>query len=55
MCQKVTCRTCGKATWSGCGQHVEQALAGIPTSARCAGHAAAEAAPKKGLFARLFG
>ena len=26
----MTCRTCGKATWAGCGQHVEQALRGVP-------------------------
>ncbi len=38
MCRRVTCKTCGKATYSGCGQHVDQVLAGVPTSARCAGH-----------------
>ncbi len=35
MCRKVTCSTCRKATWSGCGQHVEEALAGVPASDRC--------------------
>ena len=35
MCQRATCRTCGKATYSGCGMHVEQALAGVPASQRC--------------------
>ena len=38
MCHAVVCRTCGKATWAGCGLHVEQALAGIPQHQRCAGH-----------------
>ncbi|WP_171013086.1 hypothetical protein [Microbacterium sp. 2FI] len=52
MCQQTTCRTCGKATWAGCGQHVEQALAGVPRSARCPGHAD-EPAPR-GFFATLF-
>lgn len=52
MCRQVTCRTCGKPTWTGCGQHVEQALAGVPKAQRCAGHER-EAAP--GLLARLFG
>ena len=40
MCQPVLCRVCGKVTWTGCGEHVEQALAGIPHEHRCTGHAA---------------
>ncbi len=35
MCQRVTCRTCGKATYQGCGRHVSQVLAGVPQSQRC--------------------
>ncbi|MEI2712130.1 MAG: hypothetical protein V9G04_02270 [Nocardioides sp.] len=35
MCQAVTCRVCGKATWTGCGEHIEEALAGVPQSERC--------------------
>ena len=38
MCHPVLCTVCGKVTWSGCGEHVEQALAGIPHEHRCAGH-----------------
>ncbi|GAB3602396.1 hypothetical protein [Microbacterium aureliae] len=38
MCQRITCTVCGKATWAGCGQHVEEALAGVPEAARCQGH-----------------
>ncbi len=38
MCSRVTCETCGKATWAGCGQHVEQALAGVAAADRCPGH-----------------
>lgn len=45
MCRRVTCTTCGKPTWAGCGQHVEQALAGVPQAERCPGHAAGEKAP----------
>ena len=41
VCQPVLCRVCGKVTWTGCGEHVEQALAGIPHEHRCAGHPAA--------------
>ncbi|MHB9864184.1 hypothetical protein [Streptomyces sp. YIM S03343] len=35
MCQRAVCRTCGKITYSGCGQHVDQVLAGVPASERC--------------------
>lgn len=65
MCRAVTCRTCGKTTWAGCGQHVETALAGVPPADRCRGHEdaptpAAEAGSgsagqPSGFLARLFG
>jgi hypothetical protein len=35
MCHRVTCRTCNKPTYRGCGMHVEQVLAGVPKSQRC--------------------
>jgi hypothetical protein len=38
MCHPVRCRTCGKIGWAGCGDHVEQALAGVPEGDRCPGH-----------------
>ena len=38
MCEKTTCRKCNKPTWAGCGEHVEQALAGIAIADRCDGH-----------------
>lgn len=52
MCYAVTCKTCGKTTWAGCGQHVNQVMRGIPASKRCQGHANE---PKTGFFAKLFG
>ncbi|MEW2620467.1 hypothetical protein [Streptomyces sp. NPDC048106] len=36
MCRRIACRTCGKATYEGCGNHVDQVLAGVPQSQRCA-------------------
>ena len=52
MCSKTRCRKCGKASWSGCGQHVEQVMRGIPKSDRCQGH---QNDPKEpGFFSRLF-
>lgn len=38
MCRAVTCKKCGKTTWAGCGQHVQQVMARIPATKRCAGH-----------------
>jgi len=35
MCKRVDCSKCGKPTWAGCGQHIEQALAGVPPEQRC--------------------
>jgi len=35
MCRQVKCSTCGKATYAGCGRHVDQVLAGVPPSLRC--------------------
>lgn len=42
MCHATICKTCSKATWAGCGRHVEQALAGVPRSERCPGHPKSE-------------
>lgn len=42
MCSRVTCAVCGKASWEGCGQHVEEALQGVPNEQRCAGHTAGD-------------
>jgi hypothetical protein len=47
MCQRTTCRTCHKATYRGCGQHVEQVLAGVPASQRCTCRSQAKQAVSK--------
>ena len=36
MCSKVVCKNCQKFTWSGCGEHIEDALQGVPADQRCA-------------------
>jgi hypothetical protein len=38
MCRPVPCETCGKITWSGCGDHVEQVRAMVPPADWCPGH-----------------
>jgi hypothetical protein len=35
MCRRVQCGKCGKATFAGCGMHVEQVLGGVPEAERC--------------------
>lgn len=52
MCRAATCRTCGKTTWAGCGQHVDAVMAGVPRADRCSGHEPAENGGG-GIFARL--
>ena len=52
MCRAATCKTCGKATWTGCGRHVEQTLSGIPSPDRCPGHSKGE---RHGILERFFG
>ena len=45
----IECSRCGKPTWAGCGQHVEQVMAGIPKDERCS-------CPRpKSLLGRLLG
>lgn len=35
MCSPATCAQCGKTTWTGCGNHIDQALAGVPKHQQC--------------------
>ena len=58
MCRPATCKTCGKTTWAGCGQHVDQVRRGVPSGQWCNGHESASSgsAPSEGgFFAKLFG
>lgn len=54
MCRAVTCKTCQKTTWAGCGQHVDQVMRGVPKAERCPGnHPKAESSGS--FLSRLFG
>ena len=62
MCRAVRCKTCGKTTWAGCGQHVAGVKAGVPAGQWCNGkHTPAEKAAAAGssngggFFGKLFG
>ncbi len=35
MCSLAPCRSCGKVTWSGCGEHVAQVMASVPATHQC--------------------
>ncbi|HEX3610518.1 MAG TPA: hypothetical protein VHU88_02415 [Sporichthyaceae bacterium] len=52
MCHAVQCRTCGKIGWTGCGEHIEEALAGVPDEQRCPGHNPVPGRGLRGLFNR---
>ncbi len=35
MCQRITCKDCGKPGFVGCGRHVEQVLRDVAVADRC--------------------
>ncbi|MFO0608666.1 MAG: hypothetical protein U0324_36200 [Polyangiales bacterium] len=41
MCRRVTCPSCNKPTFAGCGMHVEQVLGDVPPAQRCTCQSAA--------------
>lgn len=51
MCQRIQCPKCGKPTWTGCGQHIEEALRGVPPDERCK----CEKDKSSSLIDKLFG
>ncbi|WP_418605555.1 hypothetical protein [Georgenia sp. SUBG003] len=35
MCSPTICETCGRTTWTGCGMHAAQVMAGVDPAHRC--------------------
>jgi hypothetical protein len=35
MCSPMRCDNCRKTTWTGCGMHVDEVMADVPTSRQC--------------------
>ncbi|NNG20992.1 hypothetical protein HJ590_15770 [Naumannella sp. ID2617S] len=54
MCRAVACKQCGKTTWAGCGQHVDQVKRGVPAAQWCDGHEG-DPGRKPGFLKRLIG
>jgi hypothetical protein len=52
MCQPTPCRTCGKTTWKGCGDHIDAVQAHVPADQWCPGHTDEPAPARKGWFGR---
>lgn len=52
MCRPVPCSKCGKTTWTGCGQHIDQVKAQVPAGQWCT-------CPRKnnagGFLSKIFG
>lgn len=56
MCSRVNCRKCGKVTYSGCGQHLDQVFAGVPKNQRCdCASKPAAAGEKQSMLGKIFG
>lgn len=56
MCRRVTCPSCGKPTFAGCGMHIEQVLGDVPKDKRCqCGQKKPEGGGGGGILKRLFG
>ena len=56
MCRAVVCKQCGKTTWAGCGQHVDQVMRGVPRAQQCQGHqATSPSAGTNRVLRRIFG
>ncbi len=37
MCRPATCNVCGKTTWAGCGDHIDEVKATVPSAQWCDG------------------
>ena len=50
MCRRITCSSCGKPSFAGCGRHVESVLGDVPAAERCR---CEEGLPAAGLASML--
>ena len=45
MCQRITCQSCGRPSFRGCGRHVESVLGDVPPADHCQCSATTAQAP----------
>lgn len=45
MCYATPCQVCGKITWAGCGEHVDEVKSSVPPEQWCPGHAPDQTSP----------
>ena len=38
MCYPARCEACGKITWAGCGEHIDEVREQVPEEQWCDGH-----------------
>jgi len=55
MCHPVTCRTCSKTTWSGCGQHAQQVMSKVAPDEHCTCKPAERTVAPSSLLSRILG
>jgi len=56
MCRRITCGTCDKPSFSGCGAHVDHVLGDVAVKDRCACSTGDKTTKRSGgLLSRLFG
>jgi hypothetical protein len=54
MCRPATCKNCSKATWSGCGEHVDQVMRTVPKKDQCVCADTATPASSGSILSRMF-
>ncbi|TDP31835.1 hypothetical protein DFR75_10760 [Nocardia ignorata] len=55
MCYPVTCSTCKKTTWGGCGSHIAGVMNSVPASRRCTCETQPDHTGDRGIFGRILG
>ena len=55
MCRRITCGTCDKPSFAGCGAHIEQVLGDVAVEDRCSCSPDQKTTKRTGLLARLLG
>lgn len=50
MCQRITCKACGRPSFRGCGRHVAAVLGDVPLAERCQCGSASAKGSEMGLL-----